>query len=169
MCRWIAYLGAAVYLEQFLIEPRRSLVAQARRCREAVTETNGDGFGVGWYGSRARPGVFRDIRPAWGDAIVAANNGQARTMPESASLSSVTLALPMATSVPVPMAMPPSATGLPVLAYTSSVQTRKPSSLFGPKVVTMATSAASRPRAISTRPMRGVLLRGSNVYQRPPR
>ena len=67
MCRWIAYLGAPVYLEQFLVEPRRSLVAQARRCREAVTETNGDGFGVGWYGSRARPGVFRDIRPAWGD------------------------------------------------------------------------------------------------------
>jgi len=67
MCRWIAYHGAPVYLEQFLIEPRRSLVAQARRCREAVTETNGDGFGVGWYGSRARPGVFLDIRPAWGD------------------------------------------------------------------------------------------------------
>lgn len=67
MCRWIAYLGAPVYLEQFLVEPRRSLVAQARRCREAVTETNGDGFGVGWYGSRERPGVFRDIRPAWGD------------------------------------------------------------------------------------------------------
>lgn len=67
MCRWIAYLGAPVYLEQFLIEPRRSLVAQSRRCREAVTETNGDGFGVGWYGSRERPGIFRDIRPAWGD------------------------------------------------------------------------------------------------------
>ena len=67
MCRWIAYLGAPVYLEQFLVEPRRSLVAQARRCREALTQTNGDGFGVGWYGSRERPGVYRDIRPAWGD------------------------------------------------------------------------------------------------------
>jgi predicted glutamine amidotransferase len=28
---------------------------------------NGDGFGIGWYGERARPGVFRDIRPAWSD------------------------------------------------------------------------------------------------------
>ena len=50
----------------------------------------------------------------------------------------------------------------------SSVQTRKLSSVFGPKVMLMATSAASRPWAISTRPMRGALLRASNVYQRPP-
>ncbi len=32
----------------------------------------------------------------------------------------------------------------------------------------MATSAASRPRAISTRPIRGTLLRGSKVCQRAP-
>ena len=41
--------------------------------------------------------------------------------------------------------------------------------VFGPKVVLIATSAASRPRAINTRPMRGTLLRGSNVCQAPPR
>jgi len=40
---------------------------------------------------------------------------------------------------------------------------------FGPKVVDSATSHASRPRAMSTRPMRGTLLRASNVYQRSPR
>lgn len=67
MCRWIAYSGQPAYLDQFLIEPRRSLVAQSRRCREASIETNADGFGVGWYGSREKPGVFRDVRPAWGD------------------------------------------------------------------------------------------------------
>ena len=33
----------------------------------------------------------------------------------------------------------------------------------------MATSAASRPRAIRTRPIRGMLCRASNVYHRPPR
>ena len=43
---------------------------------------------------------------------------------------------------------------------TSSVQTLKLCSVFGPKVVLIATSAASRPRAIRMRPMRGVLLRG---------
>ncbi len=52
---------------------------------------------------------------------------------------------------------------------TSSAQTRKPSSLLGPNVVTMATSAASLPLAIKNRPMRRVLLRGSNVCHAPPR
>jgi glutamine amidotransferase len=30
--------------------------------------TNGDGFGVGWYGVGRRPGVYRSISPAWSDA-----------------------------------------------------------------------------------------------------
>src|ERR1019366_2342344 len=50
----------------------------------------------------------------------------------------------------------------------SSVQTLKFSSVLGPNVVVIATSHASRPRSIRTRPMRGTLLRGSNVCQRPP-
>ena len=52
---------------------------------------------------------------------------------------------------------------------TSSVQTLKLTSVLGPKVWVIGTSAASRPCAIRTRPMRGMLLRGSKVYQRPPR
>src|SRR5205085_5589671 len=49
-------------------------------------------------------------------------------------------------------------------AATSSVHTLKLLSVFGPKVVVIATSAASRPRASSTRPMRGMLLRASKMY-----
>jgi hypothetical protein len=52
---------------------------------------------------------------------------------------------------------------------TSSVETLKLTSVLGPNVVAMATSIASRPLAISIRPIRGTLLRGSKVYQRPPR
>src|ERR1019366_1721124 len=52
---------------------------------------------------------------------------------------------------------------------TSSVHTRKLSRVLGPNVVVMATSAASRPRAINTRPIRGTLFRGSNMYHWPPR
>jgi two-component sensor histidine kinase len=48
---------------------------------------------------------------------------------------------------------------------TSSVQTLKLTSVLGPKVWVMGTSAASRPCAIRTRPIRGMLLRASNVYQ----
>ena len=32
-----------------------------------ATTTNGDGFGVGWYGDRAAPVVFKAIEPAWND------------------------------------------------------------------------------------------------------
>ena len=67
MCRWVAYQGEPVFLEEFVSRPCQSLVAQSRHCREAKTEVNADGFGLGWYGERERPGVFRDIRPAWSD------------------------------------------------------------------------------------------------------
>jgi predicted glutamine amidotransferase len=29
--------------------------------------TNGDGFGIGWYGERDEPGVYREVMPAWSD------------------------------------------------------------------------------------------------------
>lgn len=54
-------------------------------------------------------------------------------------------------------------------APTSSATTLKPASLAAPKLVESATSVASRPRAMSTRPIRGVLWRASKVYQRPSR
>ena len=67
MCRWVAYQGEPVFLEEFVSRPCQSLVAQSRHCREAKTEVNADGFGLGWYGARTKPGIFRDIRPAWSD------------------------------------------------------------------------------------------------------
>ena len=67
MCRWVAYLGAPIFIEDFISRPIQSLVAQSLRSREAKTEVNADGFGLAWYGERQRPGVFRDIRPAWSD------------------------------------------------------------------------------------------------------
>src|SRR6185369_4398673 len=51
----------------------------------------------------------------------------------------------------------------------SSVRTMKLSRVVGPKVMMSATSAASLPLAMRIRPMRGMLLRGSNVYQPSPR
>jgi len=50
------------------------------------------------------------------------------------------------------------------VAFTSSAQMRKPSSAFGAKIMLIATPAASRPRAISTRPIRGVLLSNREGY-----
>ena len=67
MCRWIAYRGRPVYIEDVVIKPGHSLVHQSLHAHEGKTETNGDGFGVGWYGDRDEPGLYREVRPAWSD------------------------------------------------------------------------------------------------------
>lgn len=67
MCRWVAYLGEPIFLEEFVTAPRQSLVVQSRHSREAKNAVNGDGCGLGWYGDRDQPGLFRDVRPAWSD------------------------------------------------------------------------------------------------------
>jgi predicted glutamine amidotransferase len=67
MCRWLAYSGAPVLLEDLLYKPRNSLVVQSLHSQLGAETTNGDGFGVGWYGDRETPGLFRSIEPAWND------------------------------------------------------------------------------------------------------
>ena len=67
MCRWIAYRGHPVLIEDVVVKPGHSLIDQSLHAHEGKTETNGDGFGVGWYGERATPGLYREIRPAWSD------------------------------------------------------------------------------------------------------
>jgi len=67
MCRWLAYSGEPILLEELLFKPKNSLIDQSMSARSAATPTNGDGFGVGWFGPRSRPGLFRSIRPAWND------------------------------------------------------------------------------------------------------
>ncbi len=68
MCRWAAYIGQPIFLEEVVSAPCQSLMHQSLHAREGKTETNGDGFGVAWYGERDRPGVYRDVMPAWADA-----------------------------------------------------------------------------------------------------
>jgi predicted glutamine amidotransferase len=67
MCRWIAYRGTPVYMEELVTRPRHSLVHQSLHATEAKTGTNGDGFGLGWFGDRPEPGLYRELRPAWSD------------------------------------------------------------------------------------------------------
>jgi predicted glutamine amidotransferase len=68
MCRWLAYHGAPIRLEEILFKAEHSLIDQSLSSQSKDTPTNGDGFGVGWYGGRTRPGRFRSIRPAWNDS-----------------------------------------------------------------------------------------------------
>jgi predicted glutamine amidotransferase len=67
MCRWLAYSGSPVLLERALYAPEHSLIDQSLHSKLGAETTNGDGFGVGWYGDQPTPGVFRSIEPAWND------------------------------------------------------------------------------------------------------
>lgn len=67
MCRWIAYRGEEIALEHYVTAPSHSLVEQSIRALESTASTNGDGFGLGWYGTHDEPGLYREVRPAWSD------------------------------------------------------------------------------------------------------
>ena len=67
MCRWIAYQGAEIPLERYLTRPANSLISQSLNARESTFPTNGDGFGMGWYGAESEPGLYHEVRPAWSD------------------------------------------------------------------------------------------------------
>lgn len=68
MCRWLAYSGAPIVLEEVLYGGTNSLVDQSLHSRLGAEPTNGDGFGVGWYGAPDTPGVFHSTEPAWNDS-----------------------------------------------------------------------------------------------------
>jgi predicted glutamine amidotransferase len=67
VCRWLAYSGSPIKLEELLVKRDRSLIDQSLHARQGATTTNGDGFGVGWYGDDDTPRVYRSTHPAWND------------------------------------------------------------------------------------------------------
>ena len=67
MCRWLAYSGSPVLIEELLYKPQHSLIDQSLHSRLGAETTNGDGFGIGWYGVGETPGVFHSVEPAWND------------------------------------------------------------------------------------------------------
>lgn len=67
MCRWLAYTGTPLLLEELLYKPVHSLIDQSLHAQLGAGPTNGDGVGVGWYGEHPTPGLYRSIEPAWSD------------------------------------------------------------------------------------------------------
>ncbi|MEZ5814239.1 MAG: class II glutamine amidotransferase [Alphaproteobacteria bacterium] len=71
MCRWIAYTGKPVYMDTLVTRPEHSLVVQSLNAKMrynkegSILATNGDGFGVGWYGEKKEPGLYKVSEPAW--------------------------------------------------------------------------------------------------------
>jgi len=68
MCRWIAYSGKPIFMDELILVPSNSLIDQSLNAREGKIATNGDGFGVGWYDQKETPGLYREILPAWNDS-----------------------------------------------------------------------------------------------------
>lgn len=67
MCRFLAYRGAPVVLDELLFRPENSLIHQSYHALERRDPVNGDGFGVGWYAPEVHrePARFVSIQPAW--------------------------------------------------------------------------------------------------------
>ena len=56
MCRWLAYSGSPILLKEALYDAAaHSLIDQSLHSRLGAETTNGDGFGVGWYGESPTP------------------------------------------------------------------------------------------------------------------
>jgi predicted glutamine amidotransferase len=67
MCRWLAYSGSPLLIHEALYDGPNSLVNQSLHSKLGAEPTNGDGFGVGWYGTPDTPGVYHSTEPAWND------------------------------------------------------------------------------------------------------
>ncbi len=69
MCRFAAYIGKPIVVDELLFKPVNSLVKQSIRARETDEPLNGDGFGLGWYAHEIdyTPALFTSVQPAWND------------------------------------------------------------------------------------------------------
>ncbi len=68
MCRWLAYTGSTLPLENLVSRPANSLIHQSRDAAMGAEAINADGFGVGWYApGDPVPALFRSVQPAWAD------------------------------------------------------------------------------------------------------
>jgi glutamine amidotransferase len=65
MCRWLAYSGSPLLIDEVLYKPKHSLIDQSLHSRMGAETTNGDGFGLGWYAPGTKdPAVFHSVEPA---------------------------------------------------------------------------------------------------------
>lgn len=69
MCRFVAYIGNPVKIDELVIKPNNSLINQSIKARESEITLNGDGFGIGWYAPdiSTEPALFTSVHPAWND------------------------------------------------------------------------------------------------------
>jgi glutamine amidotransferase len=64
----MAWLGQPLLIDELLFKTQHGIVDQSLHSRLGAEPTNGDGFGLGWYGDGEGPGVYHSVSPAWSDA-----------------------------------------------------------------------------------------------------
>src|SRR3954453_2702196 len=80
MCRWLAYTGSPLLVEDLLYTTENSLIVQSLHSQLGAEPTNGDGFGLGWYdGHGEKPGQYRSTEPAWNDRNLRELSGHIRS------------------------------------------------------------------------------------------
>ena len=69
MCRFVAYLGSPIRIDEVIIKPSNSLIQQSYHALESTMTVNGDGFGLGWYDKEIKeePALYVSLFPAWND------------------------------------------------------------------------------------------------------
>ncbi|MGK5113930.1 MULTISPECIES: class II glutamine amidotransferase [unclassified Geodermatophilus] len=77
----MAYFGDPILAHDLLYRPRHSIIDQSLHAELGGFTTNGDGFGIGWYGEGGgtTPAVFKSTHPAWNDENLREVAGQIRT------------------------------------------------------------------------------------------
>lgn len=69
MCRFAAYIGTPLLLNDVVSKPHDSLIKQSLNAEETDIKINADGFGIGWYNAKTSdtPSVYVNILPAGND------------------------------------------------------------------------------------------------------
>jgi glutamine amidotransferase len=63
----MAWSGQPVLIEELLFNTPHGIVDQSLHARMGAEPTNGDGFGLGWYGMGEGPALYHSVSPAWSD------------------------------------------------------------------------------------------------------
>ncbi|HET8952327.1 MAG TPA: class II glutamine amidotransferase [Solirubrobacteraceae bacterium] len=63
----MAWLGQPVLVDELLFKTQHGIVDQSLHSRMGAETTNGDGFGLGWYGGGDGPALYHSVTPAWAD------------------------------------------------------------------------------------------------------
>ena len=119
MCRFLAYTGPPLTLEELLVAPPHALLRQAWEPRQQASGmVNADGFGVGWYdpARRPEPALYRSTLPMWADRSFLSLAGVVASGSVLAAVRGATPPLPTEVS-----ATPPYADGPWLFAHNGAV------------------------------------------------